>query len=66
MTAPARLIGVEASPAEALEEKLMPIWAELLNAPEMLPEDSFFDLGGHSLLASKLVAAISKQVRRRK
>ena len=61
-SAPARLMGVDASPTEALEAQLMPIWSELLNQPDMTAEESFFDLGGHSLLASKLVAAISRDL----
>ncbi|KAL3928627.1 MAG: hypothetical protein SGPRY_002309 [Prymnesium sp.] len=57
-----RLVGVEVSPSEALEEKLAPIWAEVLNVREVQLDDSFFDLGGHSLLAAKLVASISSRL----
>ena len=34
------------------------IWAELLNAPAVAPDDNFFDLGGHSLLAVLLILRV--------
>ncbi|KAL1526376.1 hypothetical protein AB1Y20_015089 [Prymnesium parvum] len=60
-----RLLGVEPSPTEALEEVLLPLWAELLGQPELRADESFFDAGGHSLLAAKLVAAISAATARK-
>jgi amino acid adenylation domain-containing protein len=45
------------SPAERV---MAGIWAELLNVPEVRPDDDFFELGGHSLLAVRLMSRIEK------
>jgi amino acid adenylation domain-containing protein len=45
-----------------MEEKLLPIWSELLCYPSLKPTDNFFDVGGHSILMLKLVTAISQQL----
>ena len=44
--------------ARELEGELCELFAQVLDVPDVRPEDSFFDLGGHSLLASKLVRRI--------
>ena len=46
----------------SMEEKLLPIWSELLCYPALTPTDNFFDIGGHSILMLKLVTAIGKQL----
>ncbi|WP_395484944.1 phosphopantetheine-binding protein [Streptomyces sp. KHY 26] len=42
-------------PATPEERVLCDLYAELLEVPEVGPEDGFFDFGGHSLLANRLV-----------
>lgn len=50
-------------PANAIEEKLLEIWAEVLklDAPVIGVNKSFFELGGHSLRATVLINKISKE-----
>ncbi|MFL9674215.1 amino acid adenylation domain-containing protein [Pseudomonas marginalis] len=43
------------APADALEQTLAQLWAEVLKLAQVGRHDSFFELGGHSLLAIRLV-----------
>lgn len=49
------------APRDALERKLLRIWAEVLEVKDIGPDDDFFDLGGHSLMAVNLFAAIETE-----
>jgi thioesterase domain-containing protein/acyl carrier protein len=45
-------------PAEAIT-RMMEIWRDVLQVPEIGPESNFFELGGHSLMAMRLVAKVA-------
>ncbi|MDV2993142.1 MAG: hypothetical protein N4J56_002796 [Chroococcidiopsis sp. SAG 2025] len=44
-----------------IEKKLIAVWSEILNHPQIGIHDNFFELGGHSLLAVKLFAEMEKR-----
>jgi amino acid adenylation domain-containing protein len=63
---PARRAGAHGAVAGAeapddTQAILASIWAELLELPEVGPEDDFFDRGGHSLLTLHLTIAIEER-----
>ncbi|CAK0769723.1 Amino acid adenylation domain-containing protein/thioester reductase domain-containing protein [Gammaproteobacteria bacterium] len=47
-----------AAPITATEEKLVEIWAGILNIQPIGRDDNFFDLGGHSLLIMQLLSQV--------
>ncbi|MZD09808.1 AMP-binding protein, partial [Streptomyces sp. SID5785] len=49
-------------PANAREETLTRLFAEVLDATGVGPDDAFFDLGGTSLLAVRLVARVREEL----
>jgi amino acid adenylation domain-containing protein len=51
--------GFEA-PADALEQTLAQLWAQVLKLEQVGRHDSFFELGGHSLLAIRLVTLLEE------
>jgi amino acid adenylation domain-containing protein len=54
-------------PANAMEKRLVEIWAEVLGVPveEVSVTTSFFDMGGHSLKATLLMSGIQKEFNRK-
>ncbi|MFF6783531.1 amino acid adenylation domain-containing protein [Streptomyces sp. NPDC012510] len=53
---PAVALSEGRGPANAVEEVLCRLFAEVLGLPGTGAEDNFFDLGGHSLLATRLIS----------
>jgi len=50
------------APTNAIEEKLVTIWQEILKIDKIGIRDNFFELGGHSLKATSMVAKIQKEM----
>ncbi|XUM02709.1 non-ribosomal peptide synthetase [Streptomyces venezuelae ATCC 10712] len=50
--------GADGSPADGITETVRRIWAEVLDLPDVGPEDDLFDLGGHSLTVVQIAARI--------
>jgi hypothetical protein len=48
---------------QALQEELIRMWQELLEAPAIDVKDDFFELGGHSLLSIELRAQLRKKLK---
>jgi len=48
-------------PANAVEERLVAVWQQILNRERIGTADNFFELGGHSLHMTRLSHAISTQ-----
>ena len=50
--------GAAASGAGEAESAILSAFRAALNAPDMTPEDDFFDRGGHSLLATRVIGRL--------
>lgn len=48
------------APRTPIESKLVEIWSEVLNIPQIGIHDHFFMLGGHSLLATQVMSRIRR------
>ncbi|MFE1290333.1 amino acid adenylation domain-containing protein [Streptomyces sp. NPDC058751] len=53
--------GPQREPADAREEAVARLFADVLGREQVGPDDTFFDLGGTSLLAVRLVARIREE-----
>jgi len=49
------------APIDAVEEKLVAIWSELLGVEKISTTANFFEFGGHSLKATRLISRIHKE-----
>jgi len=49
------------APQTATEERLAPLWADVLRVERVGSRDSFFDLGGHSLLATQVISRVRSE-----
>lgn len=58
----ARLSAEKVAPRTPLEEKLVSLFADVLDVPDVGIRESFFALGGHSLLAAQLLARIRAEL----
>ncbi|WP_445571552.1 non-ribosomal peptide synthetase [Pseudomonas sp. E102] len=52
------------APANALEQTLADIWAEVLKVERVGARDNFLELGGHSLLATQIASRVQKALQR--
>ncbi|MEM7336203.1 MAG: condensation domain-containing protein [Chloroflexota bacterium] len=50
------------APSDEIEQKLVELWQDALNLPQVGITDNFFALGGHSLLAAQLFHKIKVQM----
>ena len=50
--------GTGAKPTSLMEEQLLPLWAAVLERPDLGCDDDFFAHGGYSLLAMRLLSRI--------
>ncbi len=48
-------------PADAIEQKLVDLWEELLDRKPIGTRQNFFELGGHSLLIARLIYRIERE-----
>ena len=49
------------APADPIVQELTELWAEVLDLPQVAPDDDFFALGGHSLLAARLATSAGER-----
>lgn len=54
--------GEYTAPRDALEERLVAIWQEVLGGDRIGIRNNFFELGGHSLLATQVLSRISRDL----
>ncbi|HEX3529710.1 MAG TPA: amino acid adenylation domain-containing protein [Thermoanaerobaculia bacterium] len=49
-------------PRTELERRIVEIWREVLDVPQVGVHDNFFDLGGHSLLLLRVVSRLNEEI----
>ncbi|MFI5986952.1 amino acid adenylation domain-containing protein [Streptomyces sp. NPDC051555] len=59
---PAAASAGEAAELTSSQQLIARVWAVVLGAPHIGPDDNFFKLGGHSLLAIKLVSRVRAEL----
>ncbi|MFI9503427.1 amino acid adenylation domain-containing protein [Nocardia sp. NPDC052566] len=58
---PEQVAAVAVGPATALEQQLLPLWAEILDRSSVGLDDGLFELGGDSFTALRLVRAMRQR-----
>jgi acyl carrier protein len=53
--------GLHVEPSTQTERRLLAIWQDVLNQPQISTTSQFFELGGHSLLATRVVGLIVRE-----
>ena len=54
--------GAFKAPSNAVEEKIVEIWKEVLGLEEVSTVDNFFELGGHSLMIAQILNRVQKRL----
>ncbi|NNE95749.1 MAG: amino acid adenylation domain-containing protein [Acidimicrobiales bacterium] len=44
------------------QQRMLAVWRNVLEQPDLQPDDNFFDVGGHSMLAMSLVSRIKTEL----
>jgi amino acid adenylation domain-containing protein len=52
-------------PLTPTEQRLLPLWRDVLARQEISPDDNFFELGGHSIAALRLMARVQQEFGKR-
>ena len=60
-TAPERAAARPVRPLTPTEQRLLPLWRDILAQSEISLDDNFFELGGHSITALRLMSRVQQE-----